>query len=136
MHITAFTSKGRIFTWGALQGSYITKPLDITLGFNLVAGEIITEVSYGASLSFALTSSGRLLTWQSNLDSPINLISNILDITNIVSYNFNEEIVDFIPMLEGYTLDGWYIDELLSIPYTKTHMPAEDITLYAKWIAN
>ena len=33
----------------------------------------------------------------------------------------------------GYTFGGWYSDEELTITYTFTTMPAEDITLYAKW---
>ena len=37
---------------------------------------------------------------------------------------------------EGYTFIGWYSDEALSIPYAFTTMPAEDITVYAKWEIN
>jgi len=35
---------------------------------------------------------------------------------------------------DGYTLDGWYLDEDYSIPMTLTNMPARDLTLHAKWI--
>ena len=35
---------------------------------------------------------------------------------------------------EDYYFTGWYTDEALSNPFTATTFPAEDITLYAKWI--
>ena len=37
------------------------------------------------------------------------------------------------PTKEGYVFDGWYRDEILTIPFTFETMPREDITLYAKW---
>src|SRR5690554_2137783 len=37
------------------------------------------------------------------------------------------------PTKVGYTFAGWYSDSNLNTPYTFTTMPAEDITLYAKW---
>ncbi len=40
------------------------------------------------------------------------------------------------PTKLGYTFAGWYADETLSMLYIFDKMPAEDFTLYAKWIAN
>ncbi|MBU1143737.1 MAG: InlB B-repeat-containing protein, partial [Firmicutes bacterium] len=40
------------------------------------------------------------------------------------------------PIQEGYTFIGWYADIELSTPFSFTTMPAEDITLYAKWSIN
>ncbi|MCL2712146.1 MAG: InlB B-repeat-containing protein [Methanomassiliicoccaceae archaeon] len=40
------------------------------------------------------------------------------------------------PTKTGYTFAGWYSDEDLEELYTFTTMPAEDITLYAKWSLN
>ncbi len=39
------------------------------------------------------------------------------------------------PTKEGFTFGGWYLDIGLTTAYTFTTMPAEDITLYAKWNA-
>ena len=39
------------------------------------------------------------------------------------------------PTKTGYAFSGWYQDEGLTVPYSFTTMPAEDITLYAKWTA-
>lgn len=35
----------------------------------------------------------------------------------------------------GYTFDGWYTDADCTNAFTATAMPAENVTLYAKWIA-
>ena len=35
----------------------------------------------------------------------------------------------------GYTFDGWYTDAACEKAFTETTMPAENITLYAKWTA-
>lgn len=35
----------------------------------------------------------------------------------------------------GYTFDGWYTDANCTTAFTATTMPAENITLYAKWTA-
>lgn len=40
------------------------------------------------------------------------------------------------PTKEGYTFVGWYIDSKLQTPYVFGTMPAEDITIYAKWMIN
>ena len=87
--------------------------------------------------------------WNANWNA--NHIDYILDYTGNgllyeLSFNTNiEESIDDlsvihrlntdlpIPELEGYTFIGWYYDEELTTPYTFATMPAEDITLYAKW---
>src|SRR5690606_3989105 len=35
---------------------------------------------------------------------------------------------------EGYTFGGWYSDIALTTSYTFTTMPANNFTLYAKWV--
>ena len=40
------------------------------------------------------------------------------------------------PKKEGYTFNGWFKDEALTERYIFETMPAEDITLYAKWVLN
>jgi uncharacterized repeat protein (TIGR02543 family) len=39
------------------------------------------------------------------------------------------------PTKEGFTFGGWYSDSALTTAYTFGNMPAENITLYAKWTA-
>ena len=40
------------------------------------------------------------------------------------------------PTREGYTFGGWYADAEFTTAHTFTTMPAEDITVYAKWNIN
>lgn len=40
------------------------------------------------------------------------------------------------PTKEGYLFSGWYSDVALTEHYLFTTMPAEDITLYAKWVVD
>ena len=40
------------------------------------------------------------------------------------------------PTKTGYTFAGWYTDPELTAAYTSAPMPAEDLTLYAKWEIN
>lgn len=37
------------------------------------------------------------------------------------------------PTYEGFTFDGWFLDEELTEPFTYETMPAEDLTLFAAW---
>ncbi len=51
-----------------------------------------------------------------------------------IQYAANDEITELpVPIREGYEFKGWFLDELLEKPFDLTHMPREDLTLYAKW---
>ena len=73
-HSAVLTSHGRLFTFGVNDvgqlgdGTTIDRyvPVDITIGFNLQAGETIVMVSLGNTHAAALTSEGRLFTWGAN----------------------------------------------------------------------
>ncbi|MFH1693468.1 MAG: InlB B-repeat-containing protein [Bacillota bacterium] len=41
-----------------------------------------------------------------------------------------------IPTKEGFVFAGWYADEALLLAYDFLDMPAEDMTVYAKWVAD
>jgi len=56
--------------------------------------------------------------------------TTVSDITALVGTQV-EEPQD--PTKARYIFAGWYSDSELSLPYTFTTMPANDITLYAKW---
>ena len=64
------------------------------------------------------------ITFDSNGGSPVTAITQ--DYATTVSKPTD-------PTKVGYTFAGWYSDSNLSTAYTFTTMPAEDITLYAKW---
>ncbi len=51
-----------------------------------------------------------------------------------ITQNYATEVVaPEAPAKNGYEFVGWYANEELTIKYTFSTMPAEDITLYAKW---
>jgi len=54
---------------------------------------------------------------------------------NIVE-NFGATITEPVPTKEAYTFGGWFTDVELTLLYVFDTMPAEDITLYAKWELN
>jgi chitinase len=65
------------------------------------------------------------ISFESNGGSPID------DITQ----DYNTEVTSpEEPFMQGYLFDGWYLDENLNNLYIFSLMPAEDITLYAKWL--
>jgi uncharacterized repeat protein (TIGR02543 family) len=55
-----------------------------------------------------------------------------------ITQNYGSSIVIPInPTREGYTFDGWYSDvDLIQVTDVPSTMPAENITIYAKWIIN
>lgn len=40
------------------------------------------------------------------------------------------------PTKTGHTFGGWFVDAALTIPFTTSIMPGENITIYAKWTIN
>jgi len=52
-----------------------------------------------------------------------------------MTYDYGEATEEPTEPIKGeYTFAGWYSNEALTTPYVFTTMPAEDLTLYAKWI--
>jgi uncharacterized repeat protein (TIGR02543 family) len=67
------------------------------------------------------------ITFDSNGGTLVNKISQI---TGTEIEEPNE------PAKDGYTFIGWFSDEALTEAYTFDTMPANDLTLYAKWTIN
>lgn len=55
------------------------------------------------------------------------------DSTIKFTFDFNTQLDEFIPSRLGYTFDGWYLDLDFLFEFEFTTMPAENITIYAKW---
>jgi uncharacterized repeat protein (TIGR02543 family) len=67
------------------------------------------------------------ITFQSNGGTTVSAITK----------NYNEAVTKPAdPTKTGHTFDDWYSDAELNNVYIFTTMPAEDITLYAKWNVN
>ena len=154
-HSSVFTSEGRLFTWGLNSSGQLGDgtttdrhtPTEISSTFDLAEGETLTQVSLGNRHSSAFTSEGRLFTWGGNSRgqlgdgtttaryTPTEVNYYTPELILISSNDYQENIEAYVPTKEGYTIDGWYRDIDLSTPYSFTTMPAEDLTLYAKWVA-
>jgi uncharacterized repeat protein (TIGR02543 family) len=72
----------------------------------------------------------------SNRTTPTHLGTNILYSHESIKYIFNETLSENIPLREGYNFDGWFTNSTLTQSYTFSTMPAQNITLYAKWAIN
>lgn len=55
---------------------------------------------------------------------------------NPITADYNAPVTLPTPTREGHTFAGWYSDESLNTQYTSDKMPAENITLFAKWTKN
>lgn len=74
--------------------------------------------------------------WQINQYS-ISFNSNGGSAVTTITQNYNTPVPALPnPTKLGHTFRGWYLDEGLTRPYSITTMPAENITLYAKWDVN
>lgn len=64
------------------------------------------------------------ISFNSNDGTPVSAITQNYDTAVVAPSN---------PTKMGYTFAGWYSDAGLTTPYTFTTIPADNITLYAKW---
>ena len=152
-HSLAITSLNRLFTWGRNSngqlgdGTKIDKltPVDITSQFNFEVGETILSLSIGGIHTSLVTSQERMFTWGRSIISqsfdgvsieltPTPSRFRYIDSSSTLTYDYQENVDEYLPERSGYIFDGWYEDMGLTTPYTFSTMPNEDIILYASWI--
>ena len=155
---SALTSTHRVLTWGlndnrqlgnGTQGSATNThiPVNITSRFTLTDNEVVASLKMGYYSSFALTSTGRVFAWglnhvgqfgNGNLNSsntPIAAMSSSPSTVSNATHAFGSVLTRPVdPVRSGKTFDGWYIDTTFTTKYTFASMPAQNITLYARWI--
>jgi uncharacterized repeat protein (TIGR02543 family) len=153
-HSSAITSEGRVFTWGSnnygqlgdgsTTRSYI--PLDITSQFGFDQNKLAIDILLGVSNSMIITSDNRVFVWGYNdsgclgdgtiIDRHVPIELTVFYLYQFDIYNFNEAIViPTDPVRVNYTFGGWYLDSACLTEYVFSTMPAEDITLYVKWVS-
>ncbi len=104
-HTSVLTSDGRLFVWGKNWASQLGDdtsinrmlPTEITHHFDLIDNETIIRVFLGHDHSSAITSTGRIFTWGSNLQGQLGDGTTIhrqtpTDITQHFSLDLNETI--------------------------------------------
>ncbi len=158
-HSAALTSEGRLFTWGNNADGQLGDgttffdaidkytPTEITNRFSLATEDKIISVSLGSYHSAALTSSGRLFTWginysnqlgdgtNTNRSTPTEITQAHYELLHSDTVIYNQSIMEYVPLRDGYIFSGWYSDINLNTPYIFGSMPAEDITLHGKWVS-
>jgi uncharacterized repeat protein (TIGR02543 family) len=88
----------------------------------------VTTIQIGSTGDITLFAKFNINTYTISFDSMGG--SEVSDI----SQNFSAEIEEpQLPTRESYTFGGWYSNNEFSNPYTFSTMPAQNITLYAKW---
>jgi len=89
---------------------------------------VVTEIAAGNHGPITLYANYAINQYTVSFES--NGGTTISDITQ----NYATEVTaPAAPAKNGYRFVGWYSDSTLKNAYTFTTMPAEDITLYAKW---
>ena len=68
----------------------------------------------------------------------ISFVTDNGDILPSIKVEYGQKIPDFETIIkDGYTFDGWYKNESKTTKFDKSKpMPAENLTLYAKWVPN
>ena len=66
----------------------------------------------------------------------VTIHSNNGDSSLVTNHTKNSNIILPELIYDGFTLEGWYQDEALTIPFDSTNTYSQDIVLYAKWTEN
>ncbi|MCF7930801.1 MAG: InlB B-repeat-containing protein [Acholeplasmataceae bacterium] len=150
------TTNGRVFTWGYNSQGKLgdgtatnrLQPVEITNNFILSENETIIDIWLGGNHSSAITSMGEAFIWGYNFYGSLgdgttdsSFIPKNTSFTPAIfihsdTFYFNENIVAYEPILEGYTFLGWYTDVEFTNTYNFGTMPPNNIVLYGKWSIN
>ncbi|MDX9691237.1 MAG: InlB B-repeat-containing protein [Acholeplasmataceae bacterium] len=63
----------------------------------------------------------------------ISFVTNSDDVINDVTYSIEDDLSQVIPSRDDYYFKGWYLDQMLTIPFDIDILQEHDVTLYAKW---
>jgi uncharacterized repeat protein (TIGR02543 family) len=94
-----------------------------------LSGAPVTSIPIGSTINVSLYAK-----WTIN-EYTITFNSNEGTSVNSITANFGSVITEPAkPTKELFTFAGWYRDSELTTSFTFTTMPAESITLYARWL--
>lgn len=155
--VTLLTSTGRIFTWGKNtegqlgDNSTVSKssPQLLTIP-GLSSGETIVSSGQGLFNNIVVSSKGRMWIWGTAFSTfvyvwdgltayqltPLRVSFEDQITLKQETYSYQSSLVLYQPIRAGFTFIGWYTNSNLTTAYTGTTMPANGVTLYAKWQAN
>ena len=110
--------------------SSVTPPVSIKTGYSFT--------DWDMSLPSTMPASNVTLTAQYSINQyTITFDTNAGSEVVAINQDYMSEVTEPVnPIKEGYTFGGWYSDTGFTTVYSFTTIPAEDITLYAKWNIN
>ena len=119
-------------------GTAVTEPADPTKeGHTFVAW--YTEIGLTTEYTFSTMPANNLTLyakWTVN-QYTISFEENGGDQVADLTVDFGTTVSALpVPIREGYTFMGWYLDEQLTTSYALASMPANNLTLYADWEIN
>lgn len=134
-----FYSEGKVYAeYSYREGETVVKPADPTRTdyefVNWYTDEACTRpYVFGAMKDSSIN---LYAGWRRNAQNTITFVTNCSQtISPLKKYEGETINLDSYSLTkEGYTFEGWYTDEACTKSFTLTTMPAENITLYAKWI--
>lgn len=126
-------TSGSSFTLPNSSGFYRTGYS--SLNWNTSSAGTGTSYNFGSSYVFSANTT-LYVKWQIN-QYTISFNSNGGSAVTAITQNYGTTVTQpSNPTKTGYTFAGWYSDSGLTNAYTFSTMPAENITLYAKWTIN
>ena len=135
---TSKTNKYRV-TFVNHDNTSILKTQEVEYGLNATAPEAPALTGYAFSkwdADFTKVTRHILVTAKYNIcQFIITFNSNGGTAVSQITEDYNDKVIaPKNPTKKGYAFDGWYKNAALTNSYVFTSMPAENITLYAKWI--
>jgi len=148
------TTEKRVFAFGSNSkgrlglGSIkeVLDPTDLTKNLALAEDEHVTGINIDFLHAFIRTSHGRLIAFGYNnygqlgngTDDDVEIPSETrvdgwYEIDRI-DLDYRQPIPTYIPTKEGYTFNGWYLDDRCINPLLHRIMPDHDLMLYAKYV--
>jgi alpha-tubulin suppressor-like RCC1 family protein len=147
-HSSALSSKGKLFMWGwndyGQLGNNSTDdlkvPHDMSSHFDLAETERLTQVALGGYGSSVITTSGLIYRWGYVLNENAILPRLHTDFYRPLplleeDYVFDSIIETYVPTRENDRFLGWYYDIEGNHVFDLERMPANDISVFARWQA-
>lgn len=140
LYLVEFDSKGgsEVSEQGIFKGELVIEPTVSKTGYSLDGWYLSNDggVTFIKKWNFASDTVTKNLilyaVWIIN-QYTITFISNGGLGVDPITQDYGSVIEEVIPIRFNYQFDGWYLDEGLTNSYNLTTMPANNITLYAKW---